>query len=368
MIKDDFATESRKNDVETENATCMISVIVPAYNVEAKISRCLDKLVNQTFDDYEVIIVDDGSTDNTESVCESYVQNYQHIRYVKKKNGGVSSARNLGLELALGKYIVFVDSDDYVSVDLCRGMYEAALKNDADIVIASYYTDYNQNIKKHECQREFCAYSIFDMRNDFPWIYQDCFLNSPWNKLFKKQLITELFRLDMHYFEDYYFNISYLCNCNKIEFIQDAYYYYVENSQDSLTKNFNEKTFDWIRMIYKKQMNDLYPMLLEDSRQLFEGSLIYGLYNTIQKCVYTKGVQSIRYMKEWCKYPEIQAVFDNGRLSNNSKRSRSLQIELTIGLFLLKIRCYVGVYGLFMLKKTINPLLQKIKNTYRNHN
>lgn len=341
-----------------------ISVIVPAFNVEDKIKRCLDGLVNQTFDNYEVLVIDDGSTDETEVVCKRYADKYRKIRYIKKENGGVSSARNLGISLAKGEYLIFVDSDDYVSEELCNGMYCAAQKYSADLVVASYFTDYNQNLKKHECNSEFCANGISGMRKDFDWIYQDCFLNSPWNKIFKKSLITELFRTDMHYFEDYYFNISYLARCENVAFIKEAYYYYVEDSQASLTKNFKEQTLDWIIQIYNKQVSDLLPYLNIDAQHLFAGSLIYGLYNTIQKCVYTLGKDSFQYIVKWRDIDEISNVFRNEPLGLISKRCYSTQIR--IGAYLLKYRCYYFVYALFRLKKRINPIIQLLKNKFRN--
>lgn len=341
-----------------------ISIIVPAYNVENKISRCLEGLVNQTFDNYEIIVIDDGSVDRTGTICEKYAHNYDKIKYVKKDNGGVSSARNLGIEISNGKYIMFVDSDDYVSKELCERMYVEANRKNADLIIASYYTDYNQNIKKHECVVEFCANGISGMKEQFEWIYKDCFLNSPWNKLFKKSLIREAYRLDMNYFEDYYFNISYLENCKKIAFIKGAYYYYVEDSQASLTKNFNEYTFDWIIMIYKKQVDSLLPYLNEDAHQLFRASLIYGLYNTAQKCVYSKGNKAIKYIIEWRNTDVVCKAFKMENLQVMSKRCYSSQV--TIGAYLLKYKCYLIIYILFRTKKILNPLIHVLKDKYRN--
>lgn len=342
-----------------------ISIIVPAYNVEQKITRCLNGLVNQTFDDYEIIVVDDGSCDNTGEICKQYSYIHKNLRYILKENGGVSSARNCGIKNARGEYIAFVDSDDYVSKKLCEGMFTAAKKSDADLIVASYFTDYNGNIKKHECCREFCANNISEMKEDFEWIYRDCFLNSPWNKLFKKSIMSEYFRTDMCYFEDYYFNISFIQRCKKIKFIKDAYYYYVEDSQASLTKNFKEKTFEWITMIYRKQVESLLPFLDEDAHQLFAASLIYGLYNTTQKCVYVRGSEAIKFVAEWRNCKEVCDVFKKEKVWILAKQYYSVQI--TVGAYLLKFRCYRTVYTLFRLKKIVNPVIQILKSKYRNN-
>lgn len=341
-----------------------ISIIVPAYNVEKKIERCLNGLVHQTFDNYEIIVVDDGSCDNTGEICKRYSSKYKNLRYISKENGGVSSARNCGIENARGEYIVFADSDDYVSKELCEGMFAAAKKSDADLVIASYFTDYNGNVKKHECCRAFCAHNISEMRDDFEWIYKDCFLNSPWNKLYRKSIISEYFRLDMRYFEDYYFNISFIKNCKTIEFIKDAYYYYTEDSQNSLTKKFDENTFDWIETIYKKQMEVLYPNLYSDSSELFAASLIYGMYNTMQKCTYVKGNESICYARKWRTNDVVSAVFKKENIFAMSKRCYSIQI--TVGAYLFKFKLYWLLYVLFSFKKVANPIIQMLKRKYRN--
>ena len=112
-----------------------VSVIIPVYNVEKYISRCLESLANQTLKDLEILIVNDGSTDNSRSIIEKYLKKHSlRIKYFEKQNGGLSSARNYGLKYATGEYIAFLDSDDYVEKDMYEDMYKIAKKDDADMV------------------------------------------------------------------------------------------------------------------------------------------------------------------------------------------------------------------------------------------
>ena len=117
-----------------------ISVIVPVYNVEELLPKCLDSLVNQTFDDYEVIVVNDGSPDNSQKIIDDYYKKYPNIiKPLKKENGGLSSARNYGLKYATGEYVLYVDSDDYVSSDILEKMYSLGMRDNSDIVVCRSY-------------------------------------------------------------------------------------------------------------------------------------------------------------------------------------------------------------------------------------
>ena len=120
-----------------------ISVIVPVYNVEKYLSKCLDSLANQTLKDIEIIIVNDGSPDNSQKIIDEYVKKYNNMKSYIKENGGLSDARNFGIKKATGEYISFLDSDDYVTHDMYERMYEKAISNNFDIVVCdlNYVTD-----------------------------------------------------------------------------------------------------------------------------------------------------------------------------------------------------------------------------------
>lgn len=195
-----------------------VSVIVPVYNVEKYLSKCLDSLVNQTLDDIDIILVDDESPDNSKDIIKDYMKKYPNIRYFFKKNGGQGSARNLGLSYATGEYIAYVDSDDYIEKDMLKLMYEKAKLDNADVVI--------------------CSNNIVSLDNEIISInnvlkYDDDIANilygnmAVWNKLYKKDILKDIKFREHLWYEDIDFTVKVLFNTNKISFINKPLYNYL---------------------------------------------------------------------------------------------------------------------------------------------
>ncbi len=175
-----------------------ISVIVPMYRVEAYICRCLDSILAQTFTDFELILVDDGSPDRCGTIGDEYAQNDSRIRVLHKENGGVSSARNAGLAVAKGEYITFCDSDDYLVVDWLEELYGAAIKHSADVVVAGYTViDANGEIKRSS-QQESGVWQFSAMTEKLEYLLTDVLQknakNHGWEvtrRLYKTSIINE---------------------------------------------------------------------------------------------------------------------------------------------------------------------------------
>lgn len=211
-----------------------VSVIVPFYNVEKYIDKCLNSLVNQTLEDIEIIIVNDGSKDNSETIAKEYASKYKNkIIYLKKENGGLSDARNYAIPYATGEYIAFLDSDDYVEVNMYEQMYEKAKKENADIVECDFLWEYpNEKIESKG--------RIYKDKHDI-------LLNArvvAWNKLIKKELIEKTkvkFPYGLRY-EDVEFFYKLIPYINKLDIVDKAFVHYVQrdnsisNSQNTRTK------------------------------------------------------------------------------------------------------------------------------------
>lgn len=216
-----------------------ISIIVPVYNVEEKIEICLDSVLNQEFKDFELILVDDGSTDGSYKICEKYAKEDSRIVLIHKENGGASAARNEGLKVAKGKYISFLDSDDYVSPTSLKRMYEAIKETDSQLVIGGYYFE-----KEGEMQENYCE--LDDIRDNdefkerFPYLYEKFFINPLWNKLFVRNLIKKEFRTEMNLGEDLAFNLEYMKNIDKVAIVKNIGYHYIINKSGSLTSIYRE--------------------------------------------------------------------------------------------------------------------------------
>lgn len=212
----------------------LISIIVPVYNVEKHIKRCIDSLLCQTYENIEIIIINDGSTDQTAQILSEY-SNETKIRIFHQENKGVSFGRNLGLEQAKGDYICFVDGDDYVSAHYCQRLYEKLIENDADISICQFTKIVNG---KHKPQKIDFESRIYSKMEALSLIFEDGELQSfPWGKLFKKETIKNAtFPTDKKAFEDYVTIFRIIEKCEKVVIFDDLLYYYIVN-EGSLSNN-----------------------------------------------------------------------------------------------------------------------------------
>ena len=236
-----------------------ISVIVPVYNVQKYLRKCLNSLVKQTFKDIEIIAVNDGSTDDSEEILKEYAEKYDNFSYYNKENGGLSDARNFGLKHANGRYVAFVDSDDYVDRTMYEKMYNKALENNYDYVECDFYWVYpNKNRLdrgiRYKNKNEMLLYGRV----------------VAWNKLIKRDVITELFPKGL-YFEDIEFFYKLIPNINDFAFVDEPLVYYVqrENSQSKEQSyktaqifNIFDNVFDYYR---KNKIYDKYRRELEYS-------------------------------------------------------------------------------------------------------
>lgn len=205
-----------------------VSVIVPVYNVEKYIEKCLDSLLNQTLEDIEFIIVNDGSTDSSKEIINSYMEKSDKFKYYEKKNGGLSDARNYGLQFATGDYIAFLDSDDYVDYTIYEKMYKKAIEEEADYVECDFYWTYQDGDK-------------VKLKEDIGYRYnnkKDMFVYArvvAWNKLFKKEVIKEKFPKGLNY-EDVEFFYKNLPNIKKFAFVEEGLIYYIQRDSSIINK------------------------------------------------------------------------------------------------------------------------------------
>ena len=218
----------------------MISIVVPVYKSEKTLPGCLDSLLAQTYSDIEVICVVDGSPDSCGDICDAYAAKDARVKSIKRENGGVSSARNRGIEEAKGEYLLFVDSDDTVEADYCEKMWNAHKETGADLVICGFHHWYvgrdvvklpsNPGVYETGIHGSQQSRSKGGFAKDFLTLYQEGFLNMPWNKLFKKELAGR-FDTSLSLGEDLLFNMNYLEKCEKITVISDALIHYIQEEK-----------------------------------------------------------------------------------------------------------------------------------------
>ena len=214
----------------------MISVIVPIFNAEKYLHRCIKRILAQDYTDYELLLIDDGSTDNSGTICDEFAKYDKRVRVFHKKNGGVSSARNLGLDNSIGEYIMFVDSDDYMLPGMLEVMLSTLESKKADLVVCGT-TETGGGYWRPIADVD---YSINQLKENFVSLLHTELLSPPWNKIYKKEIIgSNRFCEDISFGEDLLFNIQYLEKCENISFIKESPFYHEKENENSLVVKFN---------------------------------------------------------------------------------------------------------------------------------
>lgn len=242
-----------------------VSVIVPVYNTERYLRRCLDSLINQTLEGLEIILVNDGSTDSSGQIMKEYEMEYQdRVKVYIKENGGQATARNLGIQKSTGKYISFTDSDDYVDVKMYETMYQAAEQNQCDLVECSYHylSEEGKRTKEYRTRGDIRQY-----KNQ-----RDMFINpqvSPCNKLYRREVMmhTEVDFPEGFIYEDTGFYIKTIPYINKEHYVNENLYYYFLRSSSTMNSNKSCK------------VGDIFPVLVN----VLDYYKKYGFYEAYQK-------------------------------------------------------------------------------------
>lgn len=220
----------------------LVSIIVPAYNCAGTIKKCIMSLINQTYEEIEIIIVDDGSSDNTADICKGLQHIDQRIQYIYKENGGVSSARNLALSLVRGVYICFIDADDFLELNTIEISVDLMIRNSVKLVI------YN-----HSSSEEFLSVpdkietSHLSKIDVLRGLYnRNGFRGFVWNKLFCSSVIREnniQFDENIHYCEDSLFCCKYIDSIADAIYCENRFYHYILNSNSITRQEYSEKRF-----------------------------------------------------------------------------------------------------------------------------
>ena len=220
-----------------------ISIIVPIYNAEKYIEKCLDSLINQTKKELEIILINDGSKDKTEEIIKKYKDD--RIRYFKNKNQGIGKTRNFGIEKATGEYLMFIDSDDFLAKEACEFLYEKAKKENSDLVICDFYKIYEDNRLEEIMLPTFKPTTLKKMPN----LLLDINL-APWNKLYKTSLIKEnkIKFIENLKYEDAPFVAEAFDKAEKISKVDEYLNYYLIRGNSETTVR-DERTFDILKII-----------------------------------------------------------------------------------------------------------------------
>ena len=244
-----------------------VSIIVPVYNAQKTIARCIESIINQEFQDFELLLVNDGSKDDSGQICDSYAAQDKRIRVIHKDNSGVSDSRNMALDLAKGKYIQFLDSDDWITTDATNLFFRAAEDHHCDMVISDFYRVVGQRVSHkgdidddEVMTREDYAAHMMENPADF-------YYGVLWNKFFRREIIEQYhLRMDssISWCEDFMFNLEYIRHASSFYALGVPIYYYVKTKGSlasqglSLTKTINMKkmVFAYYHNFYKSILTE----------------------------------------------------------------------------------------------------------------
>ncbi|TZF93282.1 glycosyltransferase [Chryseobacterium panacisoli] len=319
------------------NVPPKVSIIVPVYNVENYLTKCLDSLVNQSLSNIEILVVNDGSKDNSGKIIEEYAQRYpEKIKAFTKENGGLSDARNFGLDRAAGDYIGFVDSDDYVSETMFEEMFLLGEKHQAKMVICNIQkVDEGGKVTQKLTQLPNMAEKIA-LGNNFS-VFSDISYFAC-NKLFRKELFNQRrFKKGVH-FEDIQLIPQLLLECDTIAQTQNFHYQYLERT-DSITKTHTEKGIDMLKAVADVENvfhESQYSHKKEELKnfQIFEGVysfLAYLAFVKKEEIFYSMSEQLVLFMKE--RQIKIQDILKYSRFGKNYLLSLPLKKKIFYLLF-----------------------------------
>lgn len=223
----------------------LISIIVPVYNVEQYIKKCLDSIINQTYKNLEIILVDDGSKDTSGAICDEYAVRDNRINVIHRQNGGLSAARNTGLDIAKGDFIMFVDSDDFIDLDTVRYLHSLSMRFQSDISICSFtYCDTNGNTWPHDALT--VPDGIVSKEDYWKYFYTDIrtFYVTMWAKLFRRSLWRKLRFPVGKLHEDEFVIHTLIDECERISVSKKPMYYYMQRSGSIINTTFKIQNLD----------------------------------------------------------------------------------------------------------------------------
>lgn len=321
--------------------TPLVSIIVPIYKTERFLRKCVDSILSQTYTTIEVILVDDGSPDNCGRICEEYAKSDARVKVIHKQNAGLSEARNTGIDTANGKYILFVDSDDYLENQTIEMLIDGA--SGKRLPVIGYKLLYTNSDKVSVPEQ---AYGCFETLRSYLLSFHELFatkFNFAWGKLYDFSIIQKhslRFEKGLSLGEDVIFNLQYYNYCNGFDLIQYNGYVYCQHGSSSLSKVYNPKMLDWNEYAYNsiKDYLNSHNALTPTNYAHFMRN-VYGNYAYCFRLIaLNKGLSLRDKISSLTKYRST-GIFDESLIvsSNENFYQRALRICINKQLW----RCYI---------------------------
>lgn len=317
----------------------LISVIVPVYKVEEYLNRCVDSILSQTYKNLEIILVDDGSPDRCGEMCDMYVNTDSRIRVIHKNNGGLSDARNRGIEIAQGKYITFLDSDDWVCIEYIEKLYNLMKETSSDISVSNFIRTSKEDVLPEETIVEIHEFSNIEALEQLAGEFY-VQLVVAWGKLYNKDLFNELRYPIGRIHEDEFIAHHLLYRANKVVFTTEQLLYYWQREDSIMGRGFNVRHRHHAAQAYKERA-DFYEKK--------------GLLTLKDKA----------YQTAFIIYRQILEFHDENYDERNSAviEFNSLKADLRRGVYRMQFKIFYELYYVMpFLMKYVHMLYQRLKN------
>lgn len=332
-----------------------ISIIVPMYNAASSIERCLKSILRQSYENIEIILINDGSVDNSLEVASKLAASDSRLHIINIKNQGVSNARNIGIDTSNGDYIIFVDSDDYIDLKMIEILVDYIERYKADVVVydpvfESVKGEYIKTVTKN------IQPDVLLTRNEIvskvlPWIYGntlgqeqafeiakkkqkdlyiDCY-NAPWQAVYKKDLVNDIrFNKFLNIYEDLLFNVNIYAKCQTIVYCEQAMYHYICNNSNSLATKYHDNYIEMKTLLFHLMNNNVDENLLPNS---LKSDLEYRIVEDLLSILIneTKGKNNRK-----AQIQRIKKYIDDEQIKNAISNKKSKKLTLNLILFLLK--------------------------------
>lgn len=338
-----------------KNNDVKISVIMPVYKVEEFVGKTIESVLGQTLKEIEFFAVDDGSPDNSGKICDEYAKKDSRLIVIHKENGGAPEARNVAIEQAKGKYMYFIDSDDWIEEDYLEKMYNLAEENTADVVVTGFFMEYYQNGKyvTYSTNCDDKIYNKDEFRLNAYKYLNNSLLSLPWNKLYKSdRIFNENIRFPKTKWDDHHFNMDYLMNVENVVFSSMKKYHWYRSRKGSETMiNYSDPNMFKKRKEHYEHILKLYNHWgISDEKSIDSISCYYvgRLFQCIQELAdnekITKSERKIKVMEILNDEETIKALKNSKSLSSKFKvlslpmKRKNVTISLMFGNIICKVR------------------------------
>lgn len=335
------------------------SLIVPLYNRQDTIKNCIESLLVQEETDYEIIIVDDGSTDNSGILADEYALKYPFIKVIHKENGGLSSARNVGLEVACGEYVLFPDSDDEYKSNLLTYLNKYY---GYDLICFGHDIEYQSKIVEKSIVENNLTTKDVDIKEILYLIENAGAFNVAWNKAYKRQLISDLKFLDLMPAEDLIFNCAYYLKCSSVTILKDRLYRYMRKEDVSLATKYNKNLLEIVEKA-NLERKKLYLKLgdLDEKFNVLYAKKHVGYIFSVVPNIYRKGnglsfKQKYNQIKQIVKDKDLKNYLKQGNLSGFNGKTFSLLVKLNNGVI-----AHTTYSCLFFIRNNFTKLYKKLR-------